>query len=38
MRTMSHDRPRLRAVSRRDGPCALYRYYYGYFADGAETV
>lgn len=34
----SHLLPIPRVISRRVGGCALYAYYYGYFAAEAETV
>jgi hypothetical protein len=37
MTEKSQVRPITRVASR-SGACALYRYYYGYFAAGAETV
>jgi len=38
MTVKSHILPNLRDTSRRASGCALYLYYYGYFAARAETV
>ena len=38
MTVKSHNRPNSRVASQRVGGCALYLYYYGYFAARAETV